>query len=49
MISGISRNPMLKEDLFKIAILGFALTGVIALFAPIIGLLILFVWVKAEV
>jgi hypothetical protein len=34
---------MLKEDLFETAILVFAPTGVIALFAPMIGLSILFV------
>lgn len=43
LISGIARNPLLKEDLFKTAILGFALTEAIALFALMISFLILFV------
>lgn len=43
LISGISRNPLLKEDLFKTAILGFALTEAIALFALMISFLILFI------
>ena len=43
LISGIARNPLLKEDLFKTAILGFALTEAIALFALMISFLILFI------
>ena len=43
LISGLSRNPMLKEDLFKAAILGFALTEAVALFALMIAFLILFI------
>jgi len=43
LISGISRNPQLKDELFKAAILGFALTEAIALFALMISFLILFV------
>ena len=43
LIAGISRNPLLKEDLFKTAILGFALTEEIALFALMISFLILFI------
>jgi len=31
LILGISRNPSLKDELFKMAILGFALTEAIAL------------------
>lgn len=42
LILGISRNPVLKDELFKIAILGFALTEAIALFALIIAFLLLF-------
>jgi F-type H+-transporting ATPase subunit c len=30
LILGISRNPSLKDELFKLAILGFALTELIA-------------------
>ena len=42
LIFGISRNPYLQKDLFKAAILGFALTEAIALFALMIAFLILF-------
>ncbi len=43
LIIGISRNPSAKEDLFRMAILGFALTEAIALFALMFAFLILFV------
>jgi F-type H+-transporting ATPase subunit c len=33
LVIGISRNPSLKDELFKMAILGFALTEAIALFS----------------
>jgi F-type H+-transporting ATPase subunit c len=42
LINGISRNPTLKDDLLKFAILGFALTEAIALFALMIAFLVLF-------
>lgn len=42
LILGISRNPNLKDELFKVAILGFALTEAIALFALMIVFLLLF-------
>jgi F-type H+-transporting ATPase subunit c len=42
LVLGISRNPKLKDELFKMAILGFALTEAIALFALMIAFLILF-------
>lgn len=42
LVQGISRNPSLKDELFKMAILGFALTEAIALFALMIAFLILF-------
>jgi len=42
LIIGISRNPSLKDELFKMAILGFAFTEAIALFALMMGFLILF-------
>jgi F-type H+-transporting ATPase subunit c len=42
LIIGTSRNPNIKEELFKIAILGFALTEAVALFALMFGFLILF-------
>ena len=42
LVIGVSRNPNLKDDLFRFAILGFALTEAIALFALMIAFLILF-------
>jgi len=42
LVLGISRNPSLKYELFKLAILGFALTEAIALFSLMMGFLILF-------
>ena len=42
LVMGVSRNPSLKDELFRIAILGFALTEAIALFALMMGFLILF-------
>lgn len=42
LISSIARNPSIKNDVFPIAILGFALTEAVALFALLIAFLILF-------
>lgn len=42
LVLGISRNPSLKDELFKMAILGFALTEAIALFALMLAFLLLF-------
>ena len=42
LVVGISRNPSLKDELFKLAILGFALTEAIALFSLMMAFLILF-------
>ena len=42
LVLGVSRNPSLKDELFRLAILGFALTEAIALFALMIFFLILF-------
>jgi F-type H+-transporting ATPase subunit c len=42
LILGISRNPSLREELFRLAMLGFALTEAIALFALMFAFLILF-------
>ena len=42
LVLGTSRNLSLKDELFKMAILGFALTEAIALFALMIAFLILF-------
>ena len=42
LVLGVSRNPSLRDELFKLAILGFALTEAIALFALMMAFLILF-------
>ena len=42
LIIGISRSPSYKDELFKMAILGFALTEAIALFTLMIVFLLLF-------
>jgi len=42
LVIGTSRNPNLKDELFRIAILGFALVEAIALFALMMAFLILF-------
>ncbi len=42
LVLGVSRNPNMKDELFRIAILGFALTEAIALFALMMAFLILF-------
>ena len=42
LVLGTARNPFLKDELFRIAILGFALTEAIALFALMMAFLILF-------
>lgn len=43
LIIGVSRNPGIKDDMFRFAILGFALTEAIALFSLMVAFLILFV------
>jgi len=42
LVNAISRNPSLTQELFKYAILGFALTESVLLFALLIAFLILF-------
>ena len=42
LVLGISRNPSLKVELFKLANFGFALTEAIALFSLMMAFLILF-------
>ena len=42
LVIGTSRSPSLKDELFKMAILGFALTEAIALFSLMMAFLILF-------
>jgi len=43
LINAVSRNPDVKDEVFRYAILGFALTEAIALFALMIAFLVLFV------
>jgi heme/copper-type cytochrome/quinol oxidase subunit 1 len=42
LLSSIARNPSLKNDLFRFAILGFALTEAVGLLALMMAFLILF-------
>ena len=42
LIQGYARNPSLKQQLFTYAILGFALSEAIALFALMMAFMILF-------
>ena len=42
LLIAISRNPQEKDELFRLSILGFALTEAIALFALMMAFLILF-------
>jgi F-type H+-transporting ATPase subunit c len=42
LVSSVSRNPSLKQELFILTILGFALTEALALFALMMAFLILF-------
>ncbi|XP_048129113.1 ATP synthase subunit 9, mitochondrial [Rhodamnia argentea] len=44
LIHSVARNPSLAKQSFGYAILGFALTEAIALFAPMMAFLILFVF-----
>jgi F-type H+-transporting ATPase subunit c len=43
LITGFSRNPFLRKDLFFYALLGFALTEATAIFALMMAFLILFI------
>ncbi|HYC02003.1 MAG TPA: ATP synthase subunit C family protein [Azospirillaceae bacterium] len=42
LIAAIGRNPAARNQVFGVGILGFALTEAVALFALLIGFLILF-------
>ena len=42
LITGVSRNPSARSDLFSLAILGFALTEAVGLLALMISFIILF-------
>lgn len=44
LIIGTSRNPSLSNELFRYALLGFAFTEAIALFALMMAFLILFLF-----
>jgi F-type H+-transporting ATPase subunit c len=43
LIASVARNPAARETVFPLGILGFALTEAVALFALVIGFIILFV------
>jgi len=42
LITSVSRNPSMKAELFRFAILGFALTEAVGLLALMVAFLILF-------
>ena len=42
LIGGVARNPSLKKELFNNAILGFALTEALGLFALMMALMFLY-------
>ena len=42
LVASVGRNPTIRDTVFPIGILGFALTEAIALFALLIAFLILF-------
>ncbi len=42
LIGGVSRNPNLKQELFNLAILGFALCEALGLFALMMSLIFLY-------
>src|ERR1700742_435901 len=44
LVTGIARNPAARDRVFGLAILGFALTEAVALYAPAIALFILLSW-----
>ena len=43
MVSSVGRNPAVRQTIFPIGILGFALTEAVALYALLIAFLILYV------
>ncbi|MBI1207617.1 MAG: F0F1 ATP synthase subunit C [Azospirillum sp.] len=43
LVTAVARNPAAGDKVFPMAILGIALTEAIALFALLVGLLILFI------
>jgi F-type H+-transporting ATPase subunit c len=42
LVSAIARNPSLKQQLFSTAILGFAITEAVGLFALMVAFIILY-------
>ncbi|MBI1954212.1 MAG: F0F1 ATP synthase subunit C [Proteobacteria bacterium] len=42
LVSSLARNPSAKNDIFGVALLGFALTESIALLAFVVAMIILF-------
>ncbi len=42
-MSSVARNPSARDNVFGLAILGFALTEAVALYALVIAFIILFV------
>ena len=42
LVTSVARNPAARDNVFGLAILGFALTEAIALFALVVALLLLF-------
>lgn len=42
LIQGVSRNPSLKQELFNLTILGFALVEALGLFALMMALMFLY-------
>jgi len=43
LVNSIARNPTARDNVFGLAILGFALTEAVALYALVIAFIILFV------
>ncbi len=43
LVSSVARNPTARDSVFGLAILGFALTEAVALYALVIAFIILFV------
>ncbi len=43
LVSSVARNPASRDSVFGLAILGFALTEAVALYALVIAFIILFV------
>jgi F-type H+-transporting ATPase subunit c len=43
LVSSVARNPTARDNVFGLAILGFALTEAVALYALVIAFIILFV------